>query len=309
MTTRNKHIQSILQALLVTFLWSTSFIIIKKGLQEIPPLTFAGLRYFLAFIFLLPFLFFKEKKKELKTITWRDFLLLILLGIIFYSLTQGAQFLGLSLLPAVTVSLLLNITPLVVAFMAVFTIKEYPGPVQWFGILIFITGVLVFFSSYDNIEGNLAGFGIMIIGVLANAGSSVLGRSINRQGKLSPVTVTVLSMGIGSLIILAAGLSIETFPDLNLYGIILILWLAIINTAFAFTLWNYTLKTLRAVESSIINGTMLIQITLLSYIFLDENITVIKAAGIIIVTAGAFLVQVRRDSWRVLRKNAAVEET
>lgn len=309
MTTRNKHIQSILQALLVTFLWSTSFIIIKKGLQEIPPLTFAGLRYFLAFLFLLPFLFFKEKKKELKTITWRDFLLLILLGIIFYSLTQGAQFLGLSLLPAVTVSLLLNFTPLVVAFMAVFTIKEYPGPVQWFGILIFITGVLVFFSSYDNIESNLAGFGIMIIGVLANAGASVLGRSINREGKLSPVTVTVLSMGVGSFIILAAGLSIETFPDLNLYSIILILWLAIINTAFAFTLWNYTLKTLRAVESSIINGTMLIQITLLSYIFLDENITIIKAAGIIIVTAGAFLVQVRRDSRQVLRKNAAVEET
>jgi drug/metabolite transporter (DMT)-like permease len=306
MTTRNKHIQSILQALLVTFLWSTSFIIIKKGLQEIPPLTFAGLRYFLAFIFLLPFLFFKEKKKELKTITWRDFLLLILLGIIFYSLTQGAQFLGLSLLPAVTVSLLLNITPLVVAFMAVFTIKEYPGPVQWFGILIFITGVLVFFSSYDNIKGNIAGFGVMITGVLANAGSAVLGRSINREGKLSPVTVTVISMGIGSLIILGTGLSIETFPDLDLYSIILILWLAVINTAFAFTLWNYTLKTLRAVESSIINGTMLIQITLLSYIFLEENITIIKAAGIIIVTAGAFLVQVRRNSRRVLRKNTAV---
>lgn len=309
MTTRNKNIQSILQALLVTFLWSTSFIIIKKGLQEIPPLTFAGLRYFLAFIFLLPFLFSNEKKKELKTITWRDGLMLVILGIIFYSLTQGAQFLGLSLLPAVTVSLLLNFTPLVVAFMAIFTIKEYPNPVQWFGILIFITGVLIFFSPSHNIEGNLAGFGVMIIGVFANAGSSVLGRSINRDGKLSSLTITVISMGTGSMIILAAGLSLEKFPDLNLYNIILILWLAIINTAFAFTLWNYTLRTLRAIESSIINGTMLIQITLLSYIFLDENITIIKAAGIIIVTAGAFLVQIRTGRREILRNNIPVKET
>ena len=58
------HILSILQALFVTFLWSTSFIIIKWGLVEIPPIIFAGLRYFLAFLCFLPFLLIKRNYVE-----------------------------------------------------------------------------------------------------------------------------------------------------------------------------------------------------------------------------------------------------
>ena len=55
------NLKAVLLAVLVTFLWSTSFIIIKWGLIEIPPLTFAGLRYFIAFVFLFPFVFKKDK--------------------------------------------------------------------------------------------------------------------------------------------------------------------------------------------------------------------------------------------------------
>lgn len=43
------HTRAVLQALLVTFLWSTSWVLIKIGLADIPALTFAGLRYVLAF--------------------------------------------------------------------------------------------------------------------------------------------------------------------------------------------------------------------------------------------------------------------
>jgi len=45
---------AVLQALLVTFLWSTSWVLIKVGLEDLPPLTFAGLRYGLAALVLLP---------------------------------------------------------------------------------------------------------------------------------------------------------------------------------------------------------------------------------------------------------------
>jgi len=45
------------QALFVTFLWATSWVLIKVGLHEpaLAPLTFAGLRYTLAALVLLPF--------------------------------------------------------------------------------------------------------------------------------------------------------------------------------------------------------------------------------------------------------------
>ena len=47
------HTIALLQALLVTFIWSLSWVFIKIGLQGIPPITFAGLRYTLAFLCLL----------------------------------------------------------------------------------------------------------------------------------------------------------------------------------------------------------------------------------------------------------------
>jgi drug/metabolite transporter (DMT)-like permease len=43
-----------LVALFVVFLWATSWVLIKFGLETIPPLTFAGLRYGLASLVLLP---------------------------------------------------------------------------------------------------------------------------------------------------------------------------------------------------------------------------------------------------------------
>ena len=52
--TQPTRLKAIVIALFVVFLWATSWVLIKIGLEEIPPLTFAGLRYVLAFIILLP---------------------------------------------------------------------------------------------------------------------------------------------------------------------------------------------------------------------------------------------------------------
>ena len=131
MSKLQSHLSAIFLALLVTFLWSTSFVIIKIGLAEIPPLTFAGLRYTIAFICLLPFAFTKNNSSVIKKLEKRDWLKLVLLGFLFYAFTQGTQFIGLSLLPAVTVSLWLNFTPLIVAGMSIFLINEFPSTLQW----------------------------------------------------------------------------------------------------------------------------------------------------------------------------------
>ena len=261
------HIKAILLALLVTFLWSTSFVIIKIGLAEIPPLTFAGLRYTIAFICLLPLAFTKKNSAQLKRLNRKDWLKLFLLGILFYAFTQGTQFVGLSLLPAVTVSLWLNFTPLIVAVMAIFLIKEFPTTLQWIGILLFIFGIFTYFFPIDLIENQVTGLIVMTVGVLANSASAVLGRNINRDAKINPVVVTIISMGIGSIILLISGIVIQGFPSISFQNLLYLLWLAVVNTALAFTIWNLTLRTLSAMESSIINGTMLIQIAILGLDF------------------------------------------
>lgn len=289
----NKHLQAIFLALLVTFLWSTSFVIIKWGLKEIPPLTFAGLRYSIAFLCLLPFAFTQKNKKVIKSLERKDWLKLILLGILFYAFTQGTQFIGLSLLPAVTVSLWLNFTPLVVAVMAIFLIKELPTNLQWIGVFLFIVGILAYFYPASLSDDYSLGLIVMTIGVFANSGSAVLGRSVNREGKVNPVVVTIISMGIGSVILLVTGILLQGLPPISTENFLYLLWLAIVNTALAFTIWNYTLRTLTAMESSIINGTMLMQIAILAWIFLGEEITIKEGIGMLIAACGAVIVQLK----------------
>ena len=280
----------------MTFLWSTSFVIIKLGLKEIPPLTFAGLRYSIAFLCLLPFAFSQKNKTIIKNLQRKDWLKLFLLGVLFYAFTLGTQFIGLSLLPAVTVSLWLNFAPLIVAVMAIFLIKESPTLIQWIGVTIFLIGIFTYFYPVILDNSQSLGLIVMSVGVFANAASAVLGRSINRKENISPLTVTIISMGIGSIILLVSGIIIQGFPPISSQNILYLLWLAVINTAVAFTIWNYTLRTLSAMESSIINGTMLIQIAVLAWIFLGEEISLLEGIGMLIASAGALLVQIKFKS-------------
>jgi drug/metabolite transporter (DMT)-like permease len=289
----HSHFTATLLALLVTFLWSTSFVIIKIGLAEIPPLIFAGLRYSIAFVCLLPFAFSKTNSTIIKNLSKKDWLKLFLLGILFYAFTQGAQFVGLSLLPSVTVSLWLNFTPLVVALMAIFLINEYPSKLQLTGVFLFIIGIITYFFPVQMGQDQIVGLIVMTVGVLANSGSAVLGRNINREAKMNPLVVTVISMGIGSIVLIFSGIYIQGFPSISLQNIFYLLWLAVINTALAFTIWNLTLRTLSAMKSSIINGTMLIQISILAWIFLGEEISLKEGIGMLIAASGAVLVQLK----------------
>ncbi len=288
------HIIPVAQALFVTFLWSSSWVLIKFGLEEIPALTFAGLRYGLAFLILAPFVLgARELRKSLTGLPAAGWLRLVALGLLFYTLTQGAQFVGLVYLPAVTVSLFLSFTPALVALMAIPFLGENPTPLQWGGMMIYLIGALVYLLPVE-IPLAAAGLAAAVIGLMANAGSSILGRSVNREENLHPLVVTVVSMGVGALVLMAVGLASQGLPQLSWKSWGIIVWLAAINTACAFTLWNHTLRRLTAVESSLINNTMLIQIALLAWVFLDEPLSPKGITGIVVAAVGVLLVQLAR---------------
>jgi drug/metabolite transporter (DMT)-like permease len=218
---------------------------------------------------------------------------LIGLGLIGYTLTQGAQFISLSILPAATVSLLLSLTPLLVAFAGARLLHEPTTPSQWAGMLLASGGVLLYFYPFQLPNVAFVAVIIALLGVCANAAGAVLGRQVNRQ-RLPVLVVTAISMGVGALVLLGAGVTVQGMEVLSTSQWMLIGWLATINTALAFTLWNHTLQTLSAVESSVINGLMLPQIALLAWLFLDEALTLRQMLGLGLVVAGTMLVQLSR---------------
>ena len=300
-----KRTQAIFQALLVTMLWSSSWILIKFTISDIPPLTFAGMRYGFASLFLLPGLL--KNRTVIQNLSKQDWQQLILLGIVFYTFTQGGQFITLKYLPTTTFSLLLNFSSIFIAIFGIFLLHEKPNLSQWSGIAVFIIGVLLYFTPHPDLQGEGVGYFFAGFTVLANAFAALLGRLVNRQGNLPAGVTTGISMSIGAILLLAAGLLTEDFPLLSTTNWVVIWGLASVNTAFAFTLWNKSLQVLSAVESGILNNSMLVQIALLSWIFLEDVLSVRDWISLLIATAGMVMVNLRKGP--IKRKTAPARES
>ncbi len=291
----NRHLVAVGQALLVTFLWSTSWVLIKLGLDDLdlPPLSFAGLRYVLAALVLLPLALPALRRLGSWAGQRRLAGHVVLLGLLLYAVTQGAQFAALVHLPSVAVALVLSTTPVIIA---VLTLRggERPSWLQVAGIVALIVGALLYFGPFDVGGTAVIGLAIAVTGVSANAVAALLGRRIARDSLADVggvLALTAVSMAVGSVVLLGVGLAVEGLPPLTGEAWLIIGWLALVNTAFAFTLWNHTLRTLTAVESSVMNNLMLVQIAILAWIFLAETLSLIEIAGLALALAGILTVQ------------------
>jgi len=295
--TGRQHVLAVLQGLLVTFLWSTSWILIKIGLDDLDlrPLSFAGLRYALAAAILVPFgIRAMRAAHTAAPLSGRLLARVAVYGILFVAVAQGAQFAALAVLPATAVSLILASIPAWVAIMALAGGAERPSIGQAGGIGLLTVGALLYFGPFE-VEAD-AGIGFLAAGicVAAAAVSSHLGRGLARDAihRLGgPIGLTAASMAIGAVLLLGMGIALEGWPQLDLAAWLIVGWLAVVNTAFAFTLWNHTLRTLTAVESSVVNNTMTIQIAILAIVFLAEPLAPLQLVGLLLAATGAAVVQ------------------
>jgi drug/metabolite transporter (DMT)-like permease len=215
-------------------------------------------------------------------------------GLLFVAVAQGAQFAALAVLPATAVSLILSSIPMWVALVALAGRSERATLGQAAGIGLLMVGAVLYFGPFEVGPDAPLGFLAALVCAAAATISSHLGRQLARDaiGRLGgPVGLTAASMAVGAAALLAVGLAVEGWPDLTLDGWLIIGWLAIVNTAFAFTLWNHTLRTLTAVESSVVNNTMTVQIAILAIVFLGERLGPPQLIGLLLAAAGAAIVQ------------------
>ncbi len=293
--TRALHLKAIAAALLVTFLWSSSWVLIRWGFDDeaLEPVTFAALRYGLAAALLVGWVVTRrDLRRSVSELDRASLGQIVVLGVVFYSLTQGAQFVAIDNQPAATTSLVLSWSPLFVAGLGARFIAEAATRRQIAGSLLVAVGAWAYFSG--GLGATVVGMVAALIGLAANVASSLLGRHVNRRADTGPVVVTALSMAVGAGLLVVVGIGAEGLPAVSARAWLIIAWLAVVNTALAFTLWNYSLRRLSALESTAINNTMLIQIALLAWIFLDESPGIAGIAGILLVSIGVFLSQAAR---------------
>lgn len=288
------HQWAILQAVLVTILWSSSWVLIKIGLRELPPLNFAAYRYLLASIF-LGMGFVARGERLTRQLPWAQ---LVILAILAYTVAQGAQFAALGLIPATVGSFILSTIPLWVALAERLGLGQPLHRQQLAGMGLCILGAYVFFYPLQLGTALTTGGLIMLLSAWSSAGATVLARSFQLGPHVGALRLTTVSMALGSTMLLGLAWAWEGIAVPSVRGWLIIGYLAAVNTAFAWTLWNHVLRTLPAFEISVLGNLMLIEIAVLAWVFLGEALTFRQWAAIAVLLAGITLVHWQRAQWR-----------
>ena len=213
------------------------------------------------------------------------------MGVAGYAGAQGLQFVGLYYLPAITTTFLLNFTPIFVVLLGAVFLREVPAKIQVVGIVVALIGAYLYSLTPIHVS-EIRGIFIVLISGFAWAIYMIMTRNLQRTGKIGTLKLTTITIGAGTIVLLVSAITLEGVPSINLSGWAIIIWLSLVNTAFAFYLWNHTLKALKAYELSILQNTMLVQIALLAWAFLGEQITINMTLGIALVLLGVSIVQI-----------------
>jgi drug/metabolite transporter (DMT)-like permease len=218
-------------------------------------------------------------------------MLLVAAGICGYTLAQGLQFVGLFYLPAVTTTFVLNFTPIFVLVLGILLLREKASRLQLVGLLVALLGAYVFFSERLSGAGQQIGILTVVVSALSWAIYMIVIRRIQRADSFGSLKLTTLTMGIGTAGLVLLAVVFDGPRPISLNGLLIILWLSVVNTALAFLLWNHALRFIHAYELSVIQNSMLVQIAVLAWIFLDERLTYVMTLGILLVIVGVVVVQ------------------
>lgn len=279
---------AILEALVATVIWASSFILVKIALREIGPFTVAGLRYFLGFVLLLPFLVRSGRPAvSLPTRTW---LLLAAVGLSAYTLGNGALFWSLQHLTATTSSFLVGLNPLLILVAGVVWLKEVPARRQVLGTLVALAGLLLFFSPGLQ-PGERFGLLLTAVALFGFTLFGILGRYLARDRRANTIMLTAVPLAIGGAALLVIAFPLEGWPQASWGAWATVGWLALVNTSLAYILYNHALQRLPALEINVLLSLAPLFTAVMAWLWLDESLTPAQLAGTIVLIVGVIAVQ------------------
>ena len=287
---RSSYPLAVTEALIVNLIWSSSFIIVKIILKDLGPLTISGLRYLIGALILFPFMLQKKEKSLLTKKTWG---LLLTLGLSAYTIGNGAMFWSLKYLPATTVSFLMGTLTITTLIIGIFLLKEIPSKTQIIGVLVTLSGTALFFSKGIQ-AGETLGLIIFGIGVIGFTTFGILGRKIARVGTVNTLQLTTIPLALGGVVTLIIAFLLEGLPSAPLTTWGWILFLALINTAIGYILYNHALQTLTAFQMNIALNLTPVWTAIFGFFLLGERLEASQMLGIAVMIMGVMLVQMKK---------------
>ncbi|MFD0937126.1 EamA family transporter [Methylobacterium trifolii] len=223
-------------AVAVVAVWGTNFVVIRVGLDHLPPLLFAALRFLLA---ALPGVFFVPRPKN---VSWRN--------LAAYGLLIGAGQFGL-LFVALRADIAPGLASLVIQVQIVFTIGlamrltgERVRGYQWAALLFAMAGLLIIAFHTDSTTTPL-GLGLVILAAMSWAGGNIV---VKRSGAANMLHYVIWASLFSAPPLLALSFALEGWDAIrdglagaNAATWAAVLWQAVGNVMFGYAVWGWLL--------------------------------------------------------------------
>jgi drug/metabolite transporter (DMT)-like permease len=292
-------------AIFACFLWASVFVGIKVGLQYTTPMNFAGVRFILSGLLILPFagginVYLLSIRKH-----WRIVLLISLLQ----TFLQYALFYhGIDIVPASLAAIIIGSQPLFIAFV---THYMMPGDsLNWKKLLIYSLGisgiVLVSFGRHEfSMQEDVKIIGIVLL-ILVNIIAGFSNVFVSKDGKKIPALVlSSSSLLIGGTLLFLVSMPLEGLTSFRqpLPYYISLLWLSILSSV-AISIWFVLLKRPGVKVSELNFWKFIIPLAgavMAWFILPDEKINFYAVSGMIIIAVSLVLLHVnkRRNSEKI----------
>lgn len=278
-----------LAALFTIIIWGTTFISTKVLLVNFKPVEILFFRFVMGYAAL-----FFACPRRMKGVGRRQELTFALAGLCGICLYYLLENIALTYTLASNVGVIISVAPFFTAILSrVFMKTEGKTGVNFFiGFVVAMVGVALISFHGSRLELNPAGDILAVLAAFVWACYSMLTRKIGSFGY--PVILTtrrtffygILCM-IPALFLFDFHIGAERFADMT--SLLNLLYLGLGASAICFVTWNFAVKTLGAVKTSVYIYLVPVITVAASVLVLREPVTWVSAVGTVLAVAGLFL--------------------
>jgi drug/metabolite transporter (DMT)-like permease len=281
--------------LVLCLIWGSTWLFIKLGLSDLPPFTFAGIRFVIA----STILFAIVKARGMSLPRGRaDWLLLATTGVLAFTVNYGAVFWGEQHISSGLAALLQAMIPVFGLVIAHFYLPgEQMTPARILGVILGAAGVGVIFSNQLSIAGPraLAGCAALVVGSACTAYANVLVKA--RGAKLNPAILAGGQMVFGLIPLLLIGISTEGNPfhyHWTGMAVVSLIYLAIVGSVVAFMLYYWLVQHMDVTNTMLIALVTPVVAVILGMLVLDEKLGWRTIAGGAMIMSGIGMIVLKR---------------
>ena len=281
--------------LLLCGIWGSTWLFIKLGLEDLPPVTFAGIRFVIAFAILFAWIRLRRMPLPVRRGDW---ILLAISGILAFGLNYGLVFWGEQYISSGLAALLQATLP---AFGLVFAHFHLPAErLSWTriaGVVLGVFGVAVVFSNQLAVSGrqSLAGCVALVLSAIFAAYSNVLVKAYGKH--MNPAILAGGQMFFGLLLLLGVGIPLEGNPlhfRWTPMALLCLFYLAVVGSVIAFLLYYWLVLKMDVTKSMLIALVTPVVAVILGMLVLNEEIGWRTLIGGAMIMLGISFVVVRR---------------